>query len=188
MGGKSSIKVDIRLITATHIDLEKAIESEKFREDLYYRMNVFSILLPPLRKREGDVLLLAEFYLERFNRIFNKEVKEISPRAQMLMEDYSWPGNVRELQNVVESAVLLASETIRPQHLPARIQENIQQKIDPAMSLREVGKLAQRRAEEELILKVLQEVRWNKSRASRMLKIDYKTLYNRLKEFNIKNV
>jgi len=188
LGGKSPIKVDIRLITATHIDLEKAIESGKFREDLYYRMNVFLISLPALREREGDVLLLAEYFLERFNRIFNKEVKDISPRAQMLMEDYSWPGNVRELQNVIESAVILARETIRPQHLPARIQENIQKKIEPAMSLREVGKLAQRIAEKELILKVLQEVRGNKSKASRMLKIDYKTLYNRLKEFNIKDV
>lgn len=188
LGGKSPIKVDIRLIAATHTDLEKAIKSEKFREDLYYRMNVFSIMLPPLREREGDVLLLVEYFIKRFSRIFHKEVKDISPRAQKLLENYSWPGNVRELQNVVESAVLLANGSIRPQHLPARIQEDIRQKIEPSMSLKRVGKLAQRRAERDLILQVLKEVKGNKSKASRILEVDYKTLFNRIKEYNIKTV
>lgn len=185
LGGKRPIRVDVRVIAATNINLEEAIKSGRFREDLYYRLNVFSIFLPPLKDRDGDVELLAEYFLKKFNRIFDKEVKNISPEARILLVGYSWPGNVRELKNVIESAVLLASDSILPQHLPLKIRENCEQVVEFFGPLKKVSKRAKFKAEKELIEKVLQEVYWNKTKASKMLKVDYKTLYNKIKEYNI---
>jgi DNA-binding NtrC family response regulator len=145
LGGKKPIKVDVRLIAATNMNLEKAISTGRFREDLYYRLNVFSISLPLLRER----------------------------------------GNVRELRNVIESATLLAGDIILPQHMPLKIQETIEQNIEAPLSLKKVAKHARYKAEKELITKVLNEVNWNKSRAAKILKVDYKTLYNKIKEYNI---
>jgi len=185
LGGKKPIKIDARLIAATNRDLEKAISRGRFREDLYYRLNVFSIYLPLLRERIGDVELIAEYFLKKFNQIFKKEVKGISPRAKRLLTDYSWPGNVRELKNVIESAVLLANDTILPKHMPLKIQDVSEKSIELPTSLVEVGKQAKHKAEKELIVKILEEVNWNKSNASKILKVDYKTLYNKIKEYNI---
>ena len=185
LGGKKPIRVDFRLIAATNMNLEKAISAGRFREDLYYRLNVFSIYLPPLRERDGDVMLLTEYFLKESNRIFKKEVKKISPDVTNLLAAYPWPGNVRELRNVIESAVLLASDTILPQHMPLKIQEVLKQSVELPTTLKKVGKQAKGKAEKELITKVLNEVNWNKSKASKMLKVDYKTLYNKIKEYDI---
>jgi len=185
LGGKKPIRVDFRLIAATNMNLEKDISAGRFREDLYYRLNVFSIYLPPLRERDGDVLLLTEYFLKESNRIFKKEVKKISPDVENLLAAYSWPGNVRELRNVIESAVLLASDTILPQHMPLKIQDVLKQSVELPTTLKKVGKQAKCKAERELITKVLKEVNWNKSKASKILKVDYKTLYNKIKEYDI---
>ena len=188
LGGKKPIRVDFRLIAATNMNLEKDISAGRFREDLYYRLNVFSIYLPPLRERDGDVLLLTEYFLKESNRIFKKEVKKISPDVENLLAAYSWPGNVRELRNVIESAVLLASDTILPQHMPLKIQDVLKQSVELPTTLKKVGKQAKCKAEKELITKVLREVNWNKSKASRILKVDYKTLYNKIKEYDIERI
>lgn len=185
LGGKKPIKVDVRLIAATNIDLEEAISNGHFREDLFYRINVFSIPLPALRERTGDVALLAEYFLKKFNQNFKKEVKNISADTKKLLMEYSWPGNVRELRNVIESAVLLASDTILPQHMPLKIQQVLEKSIDLHSPLKKAAKEAKRKAEKELITKVLIEVNWNKSKASKILKVDYKTLYSKIKEYNI---
>jgi transcriptional regulator with GAF, ATPase, and Fis domain len=185
LGGKKPIKVDVRLIAATNADLEEAISHGQFRADLYYRINVFSISLPPLRERTGDVELLAEYFLKKFNQNFKKEVKSISADAKKLLAQYSWPGNIRELRNVIESAVLLASDTILPQHMPQKIQQILEKSIDLHSPLKKVAKEAKRKAERELITKVLLEVNWNKSKASKILKVDYKTLHSKIKEYNI---
>ena len=185
LGGKKPIKVDVRLIAATNVDIEEAISDGHFREDLYYRINVFSISLPPLRERIGDVELLAEYFLKKFNQIFKKEVKNISADAKKLLTEYSWPGNIRELRNVIESAVLLASDTILPQHMPLKIQQVLEKNIDLHSPLKKAAKEAKRKAEKELITKVLIEVNWNKSKASKILKVDYKTLFSKIKEYNI---
>lgn len=185
LGGKKPIRVDFKLIAATNMNLEKDISAGRFREDLYYRLNVFSIYLPPLRERDGDVILLTEYFLKESNRIFKKKVKKISPNVTNLLAAYPWPGNVRELRNVIESAVLLASDTILPQHMPLKIQEVLKQSVELPTTLKKVGKQAKCKAEKELITKVLKEVNWNKSKASKMLKVDYKTLYNKIKEYNI---
>jgi len=188
LGGKKPIKVDIRLIAATNMNLEKAISTGRFREDLYYRLNVFSISLPILGERDGDVELLAEYFLEKFNRIFEKEVKGISKDTMQLLNEYSWPGNIRELRNVIESTVLLAGDTILPQHLPLKIQEVREHKIELLSPLKKISKQAKYKAERELITRVLREVNWNKSMASKMLKVDYKTLYYKIKEYNISRI
>jgi DNA-binding NtrC family response regulator len=188
LGGKKPIRVDVRVIAATNVNLEKAITAGRFREDLYFRINVFSITLPLLRERNGDIVLLAEYFLEKFNRIFKKNVKKISPDAIKLLTEYPWPGNVRELRNVIESAVLLTENKILPRHMPLKIQEAKDQDFELPTSLKKVGNLAKRKAEKELIIKVLKEVKWNKNKASKILKVDYKTLYNKIKEYNIDKI
>ena len=188
LGGKKPIKVDFRLIVATNVNLEKAMAEGRFREDLYYRLNVFSIYIPLLRERDGDVELLVEYFLEEFNRLFSKKVQGISSEAKSLLTQYSWPGNVRELKNVVESAVLLADDIILPLHLPLKIQDASERNVSFPRSLKEVAREAKENAEKEAIEKILKEVHWNKSKASRLLEIDYKTLYNKIKEYNIERI
>jgi DNA-binding NtrC family response regulator len=188
LGGKKPVKVDFRLIVATHVNLERAMNDGRFREDLYYRLNVFSIYIPPLRERDGDVELLLEYYLEKYGRIFSKQVQGISPEAMELLTQYSWPGNVRELKNVVESALLLADDIILPQHLPLKIQDVTQERISFSKSLKDIARQAKKKAEKEIIERVLKEVHWNKSKASKMLDVDYKTLYNKIKDYNIQRI
>ena len=108
VGGLADIRVDVRVIAATNRDLEEEVKAGKFREDLFYRLQVMPVVLPPLRERRGDVALLARFYIERFNGEFRKRVRGLSPAAQELLEHYAWPGNVRELRNAIERAMLLA--------------------------------------------------------------------------------
>lgn len=188
LGGKRPIGVDVRVIAATSVNLEEAMEKGLFREDLYHRLNVFPIRLPLLREREGDVPLLAEYFLAEFNKELKKEVKKISEEARELLVKYSWPGNVRELENTIKSAVLLAEDTILPQHLPQKIQA-VRDEVrlsELKGPLKEVSKRATQKIEKELITKVLREVHWNKSKAAKLLNVDYKTLYNKIKEYGIK--
>ncbi len=188
LGGKKPIKVDFRLIVATNVSLEKAMTAGHFREDLYYRLNVFSISLPPLRERDGDIEMLADYYLKKFGRIFEKNVTKFSPEALDLLTRYSWPGNVRELRNVVETAVLLAADEILPQHFPSKIQNSSEESSRFSNSLKDVGKKAKERAEKEVIVRTLGDVNWNKSKAAKMLRVDYKTLFNKIKEYHIQRI
>jgi len=188
LGGKKPIKVDFRLIVATNFSLEKAMADGHFREDLYYRLNVFSISLPPLRERDGDIEILVEYYLKKFNKAFDKSVRHCSPEVMDLLTRYAWPGNVRELRNVLETAVLLATEEICPRHLPSKIQNSSEKNSGFPSSLREVGNNAKKRAEKETIVRILDEVNWNKSRAAKMLEVDYKTLYNKIKDYDIQRI
>ncbi|MBI5142482.1 MAG: sigma-54-dependent Fis family transcriptional regulator [Nitrospirae bacterium] len=119
VGSTQSRKVDVRIISATNRDIEQAVEVGDFREDLYYRINVITVTLPPLRERNGDVVTLAEFFLQRFGAEVGRGVKTLSDEARRALSAYNWPGNVRELQNVIERAVLISdSDTIMPEHLP----------------------------------------------------------------------
>ena len=119
LGGKEGVPIDVRLIAAANTNLENLMNRGAFRDDLYHRLNVFVIWLPPLREREGDLEVLSKYFLERFNRELNRSVHGISPEAMALMRGYGWPGNVRELQNAIKSAVILTDDWILPQHLPA---------------------------------------------------------------------
>ena len=118
LGSNRTIKVDVRIIVATNKDLEKEIAEGRFREDLYYRLNVVTVKIPPLRDREGDVEPLAEFFLNKFSKALNKKIRKLDGSALRLLKGYHWPGNIRELENTIERAVLMAeTETITPEDL-----------------------------------------------------------------------
>src|SRR5262249_22871760 len=124
VGGTRPIKVDIRLIAATNRDLAEAIKAGRFRQDLFFRLNVVSITLPPLRDRRADIPLLATYFVQQYSREANRQVAGISPEAHLLLKNYDWPGNVRELENALERAVVLgSSDHIRPEDLPEALVE-----------------------------------------------------------------
>lgn len=206
LGGKERIAVDVRLIAATNMNLEDLMRRGAFREDLYHRLNVFVIWLPPLREREGDVEVLSKYFLDQFNQEFGRSVQGIAEGAVALMHRYSWPGNVRELQNAIKSAVILAEDWILPQHLPARLinapgelQEPLEisctakqdsefltgQLASRTESLKTTSKEAVKEVERQLIVKTLLSCHWNKAEVARRLGIDYKTLYNKIKTYRI---
>lgn len=192
LGGKKPIEVNTRIITATNVDLRETIKKGLFREDLYHRLNVFSILLPPLRERTEDVLLLAKHFLQEFTQKLNKEVKAFSAEAIKGLLKYQWPGNVRELKNAVKSAVLLADDTILPEHLFLNMQKmndelgvNLNFELQKDVSLNETSKRITHKVERELIIQALEETHWNKRKTARILDIDYKTLYNKMKKYSI---
>jgi len=198
LGGKSAIPVDVRVIAATNMDLEGLMKRGAFRDDLYHRLNVFTIVLPPLKEREGDLEVLSKYFLDRFNRELNKQVQACSEEAMALMHRYPWPGNVRELENAIKSAVILAEDLsavpgtaqagrILPQHLPAQLMSASVQPQTAARTetLKVTSKQAAKEAERELIIKTLTSCHWNKAQAARRLGIDYKTLYNKIKAYGI---
>ncbi|MBU1169749.1 MAG: sigma 54-interacting transcriptional regulator [Proteobacteria bacterium] len=166
VGGHKTIKVDVRIVAATNKNLEKAVEQEVFRGDLYYRLNVFPIYLPPLRERKTDILLLADYFLEKYAGENNKDIKRIStPGIDMLM-GYHWPGNVRELENCIERAVLLCDEgVIHSYHLPPTLQTGTESGTLPATTLEN----AVASLEREMIIDALKNSRGNVTAAADML-------------------
>ena len=185
LGGKDTLKVDVRLITATNVSLEEAIKAKKFRDDLYYRLNVFSITIPPLRERRDDVPMLVEHFVERFSREQHKSKLKVSPKALEALARHEWPGNVRELRNVMERAVLLADKEVTMEHLPSSFQRVGGATFPSKDGLLGVGRKASAEAERTLLMKTLDQLRWNKTRVAKYLKIDYKTLYNKMKDYGI---
>ncbi|MCB4791022.1 MAG: sigma-54 dependent transcriptional regulator [Elusimicrobia bacterium] len=185
VGGNKTINIGARIITATNIDLTKAIKDGKFREDLYYRLNVIPILVPPLRDRKEDIPLLIEHFIGYFNKILKKNVKGISKEALQLMMKYNWPGNVRELRNIIERLVALGSEdTISHTRLPFEIllsEEN-------AVSSQELNSLKKARAEFEkrFILKVLEKTNWNQTKAAKLLNIHRNALIYKINVLNLR--
>jgi Nif-specific regulatory protein len=166
LGGTQPIKVNVRLMAATNRDLEAAIRERAFREDLYYRLNVFSLYVPPLRERKSDILLLADHFVEKYARLHEKEVRRIATSAIDQMVSYHWPGNVRELENVVERAVLVSSGGVMHAHdLPPTLQTAEVSGTLPRVSLDE----AVASLERDLILDALKSARGNVARAARLL-------------------
>jgi len=187
VGGIKDIVVDVRIIAATNKDLKEASGEGTFREDLFYRLKVFPIYLPPLRERKNDIPLLAQYFIQLFNREFKRKVRGISRETEELMMRYDWPGNVRELKNVIERAIILeSSEMILSEHLPMEItipsQPASSQKLPvklPAegMSLAEV--------EKELIQQALETAHGNQVHAARLLKMSRDTLRYRMKKYDL---
>ncbi|MFA5026513.1 MAG: sigma-54 dependent transcriptional regulator [Candidatus Methylomirabilota bacterium] len=186
VGGTRTIKIDVRVIAATNRDLRRAAEEGSFREDLYYRLNVVPITLPPLRLRRDDIPLLMEHFIAKYNQEFNRKVKAFSAGATAALYQYDWPGNVRELENVIERAVALAqSETISLRELPLEISilghtviEDIQK---AGLSLRE----ARSHFERQYILSILEKVMWSQVEASRILGLHRNTLAWKLQKLGI---
>ncbi|MDD3617777.1 MAG: sigma 54-interacting transcriptional regulator [Desulfobulbaceae bacterium] len=182
LGGSEVLKTDIRLVAATNRDLEKAVENGLFREDLYYRLNVFPIYLPPLRERRTDILLLAEYFLEKFRRENNKRIERISTSAIDLLMQYHWPGNVRELQNCMERAVLICDEnTIKSIHLPPTLQSSESVATDKPLSLA----AAVENYERELIIDALKKNKGNQTRAARYLNTSLRIINYKIHNYNI---
>ncbi len=190
VGDNKVIKVDVRVITASNDDLIKLVEANEFREDLYHRLNGFKIQLPPLRKREQDILEFASFFINQANNAFNKSVEGIDEDAKKLIFKYDWHGNIRELQNVINRAVLLSKTNfIQPDVLPDEIRfNNLQpgkgQNFSDHHEVREL-KEATLITEKEVITNALIESNYNKSKAAKILNIDRKTLYNKINQFKI---
>jgi DNA-binding NtrC family response regulator len=182
LGGKTEVAVDVRVVAATNKDPEKAIRDGALREDLYYRLNVFSISLPPLRERREDIPLLIRAFLDEFDAKYDKRVKAVDEIVLEILRRHPWPGNVRELRNVIERAVIAcAADVIAPAHLPAGLSNFADQ--GPADLIRLPVGTSLADVEREVILKTLAAVDRNKTRAAEMLGISVKTLYNKLNQY-----
>jgi DNA-binding NtrC family response regulator len=182
VGSNTQFYVDVRLVTATNKDIEALVAEGRFREELYYRLNVIYVFVPPLRDRRTDIIPLAEHFLKMYGSKMRKEVMEISSEARQLMLKYDWPGNVRELENAVERAVVLAQRnTLLPEDLP--VSNQFQQPNILRHAIR--GQWDLKRLEKEYILNVLTECSENHSQAAKRLGIARNTLWRKLKEYNL---
>jgi DNA-binding NtrC family response regulator len=182
VGGLADLRVDVRVVAATNRDLEEEVKAGKFREDLFYRLQVMPIPLPPLRERRGDVPLLASYYIERFNREFRKRVKGLSPAATTLLEQYQWPGNVRELRNAIERAMLLVDrDRLEPEDFTTltRGVEPTQFRLPPeGVNLDDV--------ERQLLTQALERAGGNQSQAAQLLGINRDQVRYRIEKFGLK--
>ncbi|NOX97199.1 MAG: sigma-54-dependent Fis family transcriptional regulator [Nitrospirae bacterium] len=187
VGGTKTHKVNVRVIAATNRDLEEAIKEKTFRQDLYYRLDVVSIFIPPLRKRMGDIPLLANHFLEKYRReAGSKEIKGISEEALKVMLRYNWPGNVRELENSVERAVILTKgPLITPGDLPKPLRKLSAQEKTKVKAASGPLKEALQAPEKDIILNVLNQTDWNRKIAADILNINRTTLYNKMKRFGL---
>jgi DNA-binding NtrC family response regulator len=194
VGGTANVQVDVRLVAATNKGLRAAVAAKRFREDLYFRLSVFPITVPPLRDRAGDIPVLAKFFVERFCRDLKKKPLTLSPEAIDVLTTYRWPGNVRELQNCIERAVILADgDTIFPRHLNLSFAAPLQDDtpvspwahVDLSGTLTEVTRRVAAQVEKAKIEAVLAEAGGNKGRAAELLQIGYKALLAKLREHGI---
>jgi len=177
LGGDKTIDVDFRVISATNKDLEKAVKEESFREDLYYRLNVFSIVLPPLRERRADIPLIAKYFLSKYAQSMNKNVAGFSPQALEMFAKYDWPGNIRELRNVVERAMVGAKGS--------QIQVDDLSFSFPS-SPRPSGGESLEEVEKDQIEKILNQTKGNIAQAADILKISRLTIYNKIEKYHLK--
>jgi DNA-binding NtrC family response regulator len=194
VGGTVSVQVDVRLVAATNKGLKAAVAARRFREDLFFRLSVFPITVPPLRDRPGDIPLLARYFVERFCRDMNKKTLSLSPPALDDLQRYAWPGNVRELQNCIERAVILADgDAILPRHLnlsfvqssPSEAPPDPWLQIDLSGTLAEATRRAIAGVERVKIQAALREADGNRGRAAELLQVSYKALLLKLKEHRI---
>ena len=186
VGGIKDIEVDLRIIAATNKMLDEEVKKGNFREDLYYRLKVVPIYLPPLRERKEDILLLARYFIDTFNREFRKNVDGLSRETEMLFTEYEWPGNVRELKNVIERAMILENEQlILPEHLPIELCGNNSEggsKTEADVKL-PAGGLDIEKVEKELIRQALDTTRGNQTKAAKLLNLTRDTLRYRMQKF-----
>jgi two-component system response regulator AtoC len=200
VGGIKTIKVDVRLITATNRDLEHEIARGNFREDLYYRLNVVPLLIPPLRKRIGDIPLLVQHIIKKFNERLKKNITGIADDALASLETHNWPGNIRELENVLERTILfckgdrieradlqLGTSAAEPPPAAVEVDDDDDAVAEISGSLKDVVRAETARVERELIMKALEETHNNVTQAARLLKISRKSLQMKMKEFGLRD-
>jgi DNA-binding NtrC family response regulator len=191
LGAKRTIRVDARIVASTNVNLEEHVGSGKFREDLYFRLNVIRVDIPPLRERREDIPVLSNYFLCRYRERYRSSVEEITASLMDSFLRYDWPGNVRQLENAVKRYLILPDmnmdlselkEQAHADQAPAPIKPK-----ENSMSLKDVGTRAAEQAEKELVLRVLEETSWNRKQAARRLNICYKALLNKLKRWQIDN-
>ena len=213
LGGRRDVRVDVRVIAATNRDLDRAVAEGQFREDLYFRLNVVSINLPPLRERREEIPVLVDYFLKKYSVEYRKRCIDISPEATRLLMDYDWPGNVRELENLIKRAVVLGGDSAIRKEIAHNMARHHQPPVVPpqpavppsalgnpqsppppppaapppapeqgSYSLKDISRSAAREAERELILKMLQQTRWNRKETAALLGISYKALLYKIKE------
>jgi DNA-binding NtrC family response regulator len=182
IGGTRTITANVRIVAATNENLAEAVEQNRFREDLFYRLDIFQIWLPPLRERGGDIALLVNHFLKRFSDDYQRSIVGISPECVSALEAYQWPGNVREIKNVIHRAVLnCTGDILLPEHLPERLQKS-HRKV-PRIGL-QLG-CTLKEAEREIILHTLRWTQNNRQRTASILGISRRTLYNKLERYNL---
>ncbi|OJT17685.1 DNA-binding response regulator [Archangium sp. Cb G35] len=199
VGGIKTTRVDVRLIAATNRDLQAEIETGRFRKDLYYRLAVVPIVLPPLRERRADIPMLAGHFVEKYNRKLNKKIESISDDAMALLQAYNWPGNIRELENLIERVLLFADgPTITAKDLPDPVRQGSGTPA-PALSaapleastgeggLKDIVRMKAAELEKDLITKALEETGGNVTRAAKLLQISRKSLQTKMKEFGLRD-
>jgi two-component system, NtrC family, response regulator AtoC len=199
LGSEQNVRVDVRVVAATNKELARLVEERVFRADLYYRLNVVNIPVPPLRDRREEIPVLAEHFLRRFAEQYGRPIVGITPATMRRFMDYAWPGNVRELENIVKRIVVLRSESWVPEALgagptPGRAgaepvtaaRHQVAAAVgDETLGLKEIARRAAADAEREAITRVLDLVRWNRMEASRRLKVNYKTLLQKIQEHGL---
>ncbi|RGP16576.1 sigma-54-dependent transcriptional regulator [Parabacteroides gordonii] len=187
IGGKKAIPVDVRIVAATNRNLDDEVKNGHFRLDLLYRLNVFTLILPPLRERKEDIPLLTNFFIRKYNRTLSLDVQSVSPEAISLLTSYDWPGNVRDLENAIQSSMILCTGgVIRPEHLPDRIKgyelaEAQTVSGNSGNSIREINA----QMEKELIIEALKKHNFNRTLTAEALNISRKTLFNKMKRYGL---
>lgn len=184
IGAQEDKKVEVRVVCATNRHLESEIENGTFRQDLFYRINVVNVTLPPLRERRGDIEDLASYFLEYYNRKYNCRAKPLSVELMAVLQKYHWPGNIRELENLIKRYVILGTEDVISSDLVTREQEyfNPEINVDGPISLKKLTRQAVRELERKIILKVLQANHWNRKQAARALNISYRALLYKIRD------
>ena len=178
VGETRDLKVDVRIITATHRDLQAETKAGRFREDLFYRLNVLPIHVPPLRERRDDIALLVEHFITRNNARLGTRISGLDTEARRLLYEYGWPGNIREMENTLEHAFIVCRQsTITVDHLPQNLKDFHEKMAPLAADQDEIGP--------EAVIEALQKAGWNKSKAARLLGVNVRTIYRKMEKFNI---
>jgi two-component system response regulator HydG len=191
VGGTETIPIDVRVIAATNKDLETAVKKGDFREDLFWRLAVLSLRLPPLRDRKDDIPLLCEHFIKKYNKDLGKQVQGLSPRARDRLESYPWPGNVRELESVLYEAMVMSDGVeLEERNLPLRVKNTAggpeESSLESGRPLTQAVQALAEEAERQMIEKALEATAGNKTRAAQLLGISRKTLFNKTKELGIR--
>jgi transcriptional regulator with PAS, ATPase and Fis domain len=191
LGGEKGIRVDARILAATNKNLEEAVKNGSFRADLYYRLNVVNITIPPLRERQEEIPAFVEYFLHKFQMKYNRQASSISERMMKALLHHQWSGNIRELENLIQRFVLMRDEEeIIGDLYPIRQKDRsvvIEAPLDEnnCLSLKAIGREAVKRAEAEIIRKTLRKTNWNRKKAAGILKISYKALLYKIKGFGL---
>jgi transcriptional regulator with PAS, ATPase and Fis domain len=178
--------VDVRIIAATNKDLKKAIKEGTFRQDLYYRLNVIPVHVPPLRERREDIKYLTYHFIEKFNKIYGKQIREISPEAMRILEGYDYPGNIRELENLIERVIVLSKkDTIGVEDLPENVRNYVGDSFSDEIDFSKGFNKLVEDFEKNLIIKALEKNKFNQVQTAKMLNMNRSTLISKLKKYQI---